>query len=125
MSEDEQVKKAMDTLHGFVLDLGGSEDLWDKILVCPGVLKELAYFHDTGDLWGGFTPEGITIFDAVAWQVDHFKAYMDREENNRWHRERLFLESLETLADISRGDRTVLAKIKGEGGESGTDRENP
>ncbi len=125
MSENEEVKKALAVLHDYVLELGGDEKLWERIVGCTGVLKELAYYHDTGDLWGGFAPEGITIFDAVAWQVDHFKAYMDREENNRWHRERLFLESLETLIDISEGDRTVLAKIKGEGGESGTDRENP
>jgi hypothetical protein len=49
---------------------------------------------------------------------------MDREENNRWHRERLFLQSLETLLDISDGKEDVLRKITGENGESGTDRED-
>ena len=122
---DEEVKKAIDELHRYVNKMGADDLLWERIKNCPGVLKELAYFHDTGDLWGGFQPEGISIFDAVAWQVDHFKAYMDREENNRWHRERLFLESLQTLIDINDGDRTVLSKMRGEGGESGTDRENP
>ena len=78
----------------------------------------------TGTLLGEFSPEGITISDAIAWQVDHFKAYMDREENNRWHRERLFLQSLETLLDINDGNAQVLSKIRGESGESGTDRED-
>ena len=111
-------------LHGYITSLGGSEELWHRISSCEGVLKELAYWCETGNLLGEFSPEGITISDAIAWQVDHFKAYMDREENNRWHRERLFLQSLETLLDISEGNVQVLSKIRGESGESGTDRED-
>ena len=101
-------------LHDYILSIGGTE----------GVLRELTYWCKTGSLLGEFAPGGITISDAIAWQVDHFKAYMDREENNRWHRERLFLQSLETLLDINDGDTQVLGKIRGESGESGTDRED-
>jgi len=111
-------------LKQYILSIGGSEELWNRIASCEGVYKELEYWCENGSLWGGFTPVGISIADAIAWQVDHFKAYMDREENNRWHRERLFLQSLETLLDINDGSPSVLARIRGEGGESGTDRED-
>ncbi len=111
-------------LHEYIISLGGSEELWNRIVSCDGVMKELVWWCENGSLLGEFAPEGITISDAIAWQVDHFKAYMDREENNRWHRERLFLQSLETLLDIADGDEAVLRKIRGEGGESGTDRED-
>ena len=111
-------------LHEYIISIGGTEELWNRILSCEGVLKELNHWCRTGTLLGEFSPEGITISDAIAWQVDHFKAYMDREENNRWHRERLFLQSLETLLDINDGNVQVLSKIRGESGESGTDRED-
>ncbi len=111
-------------LHEYIIAIGGSEELWRRIVSCDGVMKELVWWCENGSLLGEFSPEGITIADAIAWQVDHFKAYMDREENNRWHRERLFLQSLETLLDINDGNRSVLGKIRGEGGESGTDRED-
>ena len=113
-----------EVLHDYIISIGGSEEQWNRILGCEGVLKELTYWCKTGTLLGEFAPEGITISDAIAWQVDHFKAYMDRDENNRWHRERLFLQSLETLLDINDGDAQVLSKIRGESGESGTDRED-
>ena len=111
-------------LHDYIISLGGSEELWNRINSCEGVYKELEYWCTNGNLLGEYSPQGISISDCIAWQVDHFKAYMDREENNRWHRERLFLQSLETLLDISDGSEEVLRKITGENGESGTDRED-
>ena len=114
----------LEKLHEYIVSLGGSEELWSRIVSCEDVLAELYYWCKNGQLLGKFEPEGISISDCIAWQVDHFKAYMDREENNRWHRERLFIQSLETLLDIADGDTVTLAKIRGEGGESGTDRED-
>ena len=111
-------------LHDYICSIGGSEELWERISGCEGVYKELEYWCTNGNLLGEYNPQGISISDCIAWQVDHFKAYMDREENNRWHRERLFLQSLETLLDISDGNEDVLRKITGENGESGTDRED-
>ena len=56
---DERVQKALEELKRFVLELavdGGlgeeyGKKLWVKILGSEGVLKELAYYHDTGDFW--------------------------------------------------------------------------
>ncbi len=114
----------LEKLHEYIVSLGGSEELWSRISSCEGVLAELYYWCVNGRLLGKFEPEGISISDCIAWQVDHFKAYMDREENNRWHRERLFIQSLETLLDIADGDVKTISRIRGEGGESGTDRED-
>ncbi len=97
------------------------ETLWKRILTSPGVMRELSYFHDTGDFWGGYKVCGITLPDVVVWQVDHFKAYMDREDRNRFHRERLFLEALESMLDLEKDPGPVLRKMKE---ESGTDRED-
>ncbi len=99
MTQEEQLKKALDTLHRYVLDLSEKagksaeygEELWGRIQKSAGVLKELAYFHDYGSFYGKYQVAGYSLTDVLVWQVDHFKAYMDRhEETNRYRTERLF-----------------------------------
>jgi len=124
------VEEAMEALRMFVHHLAAKADqddayaqkLWERICASPGVLRELAYFHDTGDFWGGYKISGITITDILVWQVDHFKAYMDREDMNRYRRERLFLESIEVMLDMEKDPEPFLRKMRE---ESGQDRENP
>ncbi len=125
----EEQRNAMNALHDFVLALseqaGKGEEygktLWGRITNSVGVLRELAYFHDTGEFWGKYEVAGYTLTDIVVWQVDHFKAYMDRVEMNRFHRERLFLESLEVLLDMEENPEKFVRKMAE---ESGQDSEN-
>ena len=112
-----------EVLHEYIISIGGSEEQWNRILGCEGVLKELTYWCKTGTLLGEFAPEGITISDAIAWQVDHFKAYMDRhEEMNRYRTERLFLESLDVLLRMEEDPAPYVEKMKGETGTDYADK---
>ena len=121
-----QQKEAMEALELFLMHLcenagkpqAYGAHLWEQVSSSEGLLRELAYFHDTGSFWGQYRVAGLTLPDLVVWQVDHFKAYMDREENNRYHRERLFLESFESLAQLERDPETILRKFRE---ETGTD----
>ena len=122
-----QVEAAMEALHQFVLSLSEKadktaeygEELWGRIQKSLGVLKELAYFHDTGEFWGQYKVAGYSIMDILIWQVDHFKAYMDRHEDmNRWRRERLFLESMDIFLQMEENPEPFIKKMQD---ESGTD----
>lgn len=123
---DERVQKALEELKRFVLELSVSgglgeeygKKLWTKILSSEGVLKELAYYHDTGDFWCGYRVAGYTLADILVWQVDHFKFYMDRpEEMNRYRKERLFLESLETMLEMEKNPVPYVEKMSCESGQ--------
>lgn len=130
--EEEHVQKekltlALQTLENYVRDLaaaaGESEeyaaDLWQRIRASEGVLKELAYYHDYGDFWGKYKVAGYTLTDILVWQVDHFKAYLDRhEEVNRWHPERLFLHALDIMLQMEVNPQPFVDKMQG---ETGTD----
>ena len=84
-----------------------------------GVLKELAYYHDTGSFWDGYEVAGFHLTDIIVWQVEHFKAYMDRrEEMNRYHTERLFLDSISVMLDMETEPQPYINKMRD---ESGTD----
>ncbi len=82
----EEEKKAMEALRDYVIALAEKsgkgaeygENLWGRICGSVGVLRELAYFHDTGELWGQYRVAGYSLTDILVWQVDHFKAYMAR-----------------------------------------------
>lgn len=128
---DDLLMQAMKTLENFVLKLskqagmaeGYGENLWAKIEKSPGVLQELAYYHDYGKFLCKHVVEGYSLADILIWQVDHFKLYMDRhEEMNRYRQERLFLESLETLLQMEENPEPVIRKMQG---ETGTDQQNP
>ena len=123
----EEQKKALQTRYLFIIDLSeksekGKEygrELWDRIVLSEGVLKEVAYYFDTGKFWDGYEVAGFHLTDILVWQVDHFKAYMDRrEEMNRYRTERLFLESIEVMLDMEKDPEPFVKKMRD---ESGTD----
>ena len=123
----EEQKRAFDALHNFVKNLSEkagrdekyADELWGRILSSEGVLKELAYYHDTGSFWDGYEVAGFHLTDIIVWQVDHFKAYMDRrEEMNRYHTERLFLDSISVMLDMENDPQPYINKMRD---ESGTD----
>ena len=131
MTQEELLKKAMETLRSFVLELsakagkpeGYGEELWSRIAQSNGVLRELAYYHDYGEFYGKYQVAGYTLTDVLVWQVDHFKAYMDRhEEMNRYRTERLFLESLDVLLKMEKDPAPYVEKMKGETGTDFADK---
>mgnify|MGYP007070016909 CR=1 FL=1 len=131
LGEKERLAKALETLRDFVMELSGKagksreygEDLWERIKGSNGVLRELAYYHDYGDFYGKYQVAGYTLTDILVWQVDHFKAYMDRhEEMNRYRTERLFLESLDVMLRMESDPTLYVEKMKGETGTDFADK---
>ncbi|MCM1100629.1 MAG: hypothetical protein NC079_03770 [Clostridium sp.] len=123
----EQLAQAMRTLETFVQRLAKeagesgeyAADLWERIRGSEGVLRELAYYHDYGNFWGEYKVAGYGLTDILVWQVDHFKAYLDRhEEVNRWHPERLFLHALDVMLQMEQDPAPYVRKMQG---ETGTD----
>lgn len=124
---NDQLARAMRTLEDYVRLLAEqagesgeyASGLWERIQKSGGVLKELAYYHDYGEIWGKYQVAGYTLADILVWQVDHFKAYLDRrEEVNRWHPERLFLRALDVMLCMEDDPEPYVRKMQG---ETGTD----
>ncbi len=125
--QQKQVEQAMETLRKYVGELAAAAgegedyaaDLWRRIQGSEGVLKELAFYHDYGRFWGEYKVAGYGLTDILVWQVDHFKAYLDRhEEVNRWHPERLFLHAMDVLLQMEVDPEPFVRKMQG---ETGTD----
>lgn len=127
MEQSEELARAMKVLEEYVHELAAqagesrayATDLWLRILKSNGVLRELAYYHDYGKFWGEYKVAGYSITDILVWQVDHFKAYLDRrEEVNRWQPEKLFLKALDIMLQMEVDPQPIVDKLQG---ETGTD----
>ena len=121
-----QIGAAMNELHRFVMELAKKagesaehgEQLWQGIRQSSGLLQELAYYHDYGSFLSQYKVAGYTLADALVWQVDHFKLYMDRPQDmNRYHQEKLLLSAFETLLKMEQDPRAFDEKMRGETGQ--------
>ncbi len=127
MTQQEQLAQAMETLHQYIGNLSVyagesedyAEDLWKRISKSNGLLRELAYYHDYGKFLSEYKIAGYTLVDILVWQVDHFKAYLDRpEEINRYRKEKLLLQSFDIMAQMEKNPKPYVDKMTG---ETGTD----
>lgn len=125
-AEREKLEQALATLRGFVMTLAeqaGKDSeygtqLWQGIRQSPGLLQELAYYHDYGEFLCRYKVAGYTLADVLVWQVDHFKLYMDRpDEMNRYRSQRLVLAAFETLLEMEKDPRFFLDKMRYESGQ--------
>lgn len=125
-SRNQALEAALNELHRFVMELAGKageseergQQLWKGICRSGGLLQELAYYHDYGDFLCEYRVAGYTLADALVWQVDHFKMYMDRPQDmNRYHQERLLFMAFETMLQLEKDPRGYADKIRGETGQ--------
>jgi len=126
MNEKEQLEAALRELRRFVHTLakqaGESEEygerLWQGICASEGLLQELAYYHDYGELLSKYKVAGYTLADVLVWQVDHFKLYMDRPEDmNRYRRQRLVLAAFDTMLQMEADPAPFTEKMHCETGQ--------
>lgn len=124
--QNQALEAALNELHRFVMELvqraGESdaygEQLWQGIRQSGGLLQELAYYHDYGNFLSKYKVAGYTLTDALVWQVDHFKLYMDRPQDmNRYRQERLLLAAFETMLQLEKDPETLSDKMQGETGQ--------
>ena len=130
-NREEQVQQAINTLRDFVCRLSEAAGetreygnaLFDRIRSSSGALQELAYYHDYGQFLGKYVVAGYTLTDILVWQVDHFKAWLDRPDDmNRYRRERLILQSFDTLLCMEQNPEPYVRKLCGETGTDYVDK---
>ncbi len=123
--QEERIALAYRTLEQWLGELargaGESEEyaanLWKRMKASPGVLREFAYYHDYGDFLCEYQVAGYTLADILVWQVDHFKAYLDRPmEMNRYRQEKLLLDSLDIMLQMEEDPVKYGEKMRQETG---------
>lgn len=95
-------------------------EFWDGLCEAEGMLREFAYYYDTGSFLCEKKVEGYSLADIMVWQVDHFKAYLDRGEDClRYDSARLLLAAFSIMMKMEKDPAVYIEKMRQ---ESGTDR---
>ena len=131
MNQEERLAKALQILNKWLEELAGragedqsyADGLWERMKESNGVLREFAYYHDYGKFLCEYKVAGYTLADILVWQVDHFKAYLDRpNEMNRYRQERLLLDSLDIMLQMEKDPTVYVEKMRGETGTDFVDK---
>lgn len=95
------------------------KDFWHRMLDAPEILQEFSCYYDTQNFLCETAIEGCTIVDILVWQIDHFKARLDRgEEEMRLNRDKMILHAFDTMLKMKANPHPYLAKMRE---ETGTD----
>ena len=99
------------------------EEFWNGLCDTDGMLREFAYYCDTGKFLCEKKVSGYTLADVMVWQVDHFKAYLDRgDEMLRYDSAKLLLQAFSSMAKLNRDPEPILRKMATESGTDSPDK---
>lgn len=129
MSEEKngQLDAALNILHEWTLrlfDCAGesiqaAEVFWKELCESPDILQEYAYYYDNQEFLCRYSVENYTIADILVWQMDHFKAHMDRQDSaNRYDKDKLVLSTFRTMLELQKNPDRIMTEFAR---ETGTD----
>lgn len=96
-------------------------EFWQRLREDSELLEELEYYAINKEFLCKYKVAGYTVTDILVWQVDHFKAYLDRrEEINRYRQDKLIYNSFDVLLQMRMNPEFYVNKLQG---ETGTDYE--
>lgn len=91
----------------------------EKLLKDEEIYQELVYYMANGTFACQAKIEGYTVVDVMVWQMDHFKARLDRDNSGtRQNGDRMVLLAFDTLLNMRLNPGEYVAKMQG---ETGTD----
>ncbi|MDE7224825.1 MAG: hypothetical protein K2O34_13740 [Acetatifactor sp.] len=85
----------------------------------PEIQEELCHYYEHQNFLCRYKVAGFTIVDILVWQVDHFKAFLDRpDEMNRYRQDRLVWSAFHTMLEMQEHPENYRRKMQE---ETGTD----
>lgn len=127
MTEETRKRLTMAAEFAANLCLYGGEDqafydgFWSGLLAHPDILREFVYYMEHGEFLCRKKVCGRSVVDVMVWQIDHFKAALDRgQEAMRCNKDRMVLHAFHTLLLMAENPEPYIRKMAG---ETGTDFE--
>lgn len=123
MDQNEELKEELFAWSERLCAYSGEDErflqtFWNKLLKNPEIYEEFAYYYRHRDFACKKKIEGVTIVDMLVWQMDHFKAWLDRSPEFRTNKDRMLLHAFTAFLDMAEKPQEVLARMQQ---ETGTD----
>lgn len=95
------------------------EEFWRELINSEGVYSEFVYYLTNRDFLCEYKIEGCSVVDIMVWQLDHFKARMDRGEYDmRENGDKMLLMAFNTMLRMEKEPEKYVRLMLS---ETGTD----
>lgn len=120
----EETKKRLEAAAQFAANLcmyAGKDQafydaFWNRLLAHTDILAEFVYYMEHQEFLGRIKVEGHSVVDIMVWQVDHFKAALDRGTDMRCNKDKMILMAFDTMTKMAEDPQPFLEKMEGETG---------
>lgn len=90
---------------------------WKRLLQHKDILAEFVYFMERQEFLCRAEVEGRTVVDFMVWQIDHFKANLDRgQEDMRLNKDKMVLYAFDTMTKAAEEPSAFVNKMETETG---------
>lgn len=95
------------------------EVFYEKLKADEEVCQEFAFYMENGSFACKAKVSGYTVVDILIWQMDHFKAWLDRDvSGSRENKDQMVLMAFDTLLSMKKEPDKYIQKMQY---ETGTD----
>ena len=97
------------------------EDFWRRLRQSEPVYREFVYYLENQNFLCEYKVNGYGLVDIMVWQMDHFKAQMDRgRDDMKNNGDKMLLMAFDTLLKMERDPARYVGLMQT---ETGTDYE--
>lgn len=95
------------------------EQFWQSLSQSGAVYREFVYYLENQTFLCEYRIAGYTIVDIMVWQMDHFKAYLDRgQDDMKQNGDKMLLMAFDTMLKMEKEPEDYVRRMQS---ETGTD----
>lgn len=95
------------------------QEFWQMLTQSEGVFREFTYYLEHQDFLCEYKIAGYSVVDLMVWQMDHFKAQMDRgRDDMKNNGDKMLLMAFHTMLKMERDPERYVNLLQT---ETGTD----
>lgn len=95
------------------------QEFWKRMRQSEGVMREFTYYLDHQNFLCEYKVAGYSVVDLMVWQMDHFKAQMDRgKDDMKNNGDKMLLMAFDTMLKMEQEPEYYVNLLQT---ETGTD----
>lgn len=94
------------------------QKFWKSLLMHPAIYEEFAWYYEKQSFLCRAKIQDVTVVDVMVWQMDHFKAQLDRGSDLRTNKDKMLLNAFATFLEMADHPEPLLSQMQQ---ETGTD----
>ena len=102
-------------------DQSFAEDFYERLTADQEILQEFVSYMESGNFACRAKVCDYTVVDVMIWQIDHFKAWLDRDTTGtKQNKDKMLLNAFDILLKMKQNPESYIQKMQL---ETGTDYE--